>query len=162
MIMREDEYFGPGLIYYVEGAALVGMRRPRLVRRHALCGPCVSRTGRAPSACGRRNRAELHIQDMQPRMLPPSAAPRRGACCTHPCCSFPSLALFVHMVPSIAPVAKSTLVSVLCKTPRFARCLHKKRTAGEDGEIGRSRRVEMRSGIATAPQKGKPLCWLLF
>src|SRR5215211_6359266 len=96
MIMREDEYFGPGLIYYVEGGALVGMRRPRLVRTHALCGLCVSRTGRAPSACGRRNRAELHTQDIRPRMLPPSAAPRRGASCRHPCCSFPYSGLRAH------------------------------------------------------------------
>src|SRR5829696_5421070 len=96
MIMREDEYFGPGLIYYVEGGALVGMRRPRLVRTHALYGPCVSRTGLSPPACGRRTLAELHIQDIGPRMLPPSAAPGRGASCTHPCCSFPCSALRTH------------------------------------------------------------------
>jgi hypothetical protein len=30
------------------------------------------------------------------------------------------------------------------------------------GRMGRPHRVEMRSGIATAPQKGKPLCRLLL
>src|SRR5215210_2107580 len=69
---------------------------PRLHRRHALCGPCVSRTGISPAVCGRRTRAELHIQDIRPRMLPPSAAPRRGACCTHPCYSFPCSGLRAH------------------------------------------------------------------
>src|SRR5215216_5192290 len=95
MIMQEDEYSGLGFMC-VEGGVLVGMRRPRLVRTHALCGPCVSRTGLSPPVCGRRTQAELHIQDIRPRMLPPSAAPRRGASCTHPCCSFPYSSLRAH------------------------------------------------------------------
>src|SRR5829696_6952104 len=95
MIMQEDEYSGPGLMC-VEGGVLVGMRRPRLERTHALYGPCVSRTGIFPSVCGRRTRAELHIQDIRPRMLPPSAAPRQGASCTHPCCSLPHSGLRAH------------------------------------------------------------------
>src|SRR5215203_6016500 len=62
---------------------------PRLERRHALCEPCVSRTGLSPPVCGRQSRVELHIRDIEPRMLPPSAAPGRQVSCTHPCCSFP-------------------------------------------------------------------------
>jgi hypothetical protein len=87
-------------IMCVDRGVLVSMRRPRLgprlVRTHALCGPCVSRTGFSPSLCGRRTRAELHIQDIGPRMLPSSAAPRRRASCRHPCCSFPCSALRAH------------------------------------------------------------------
>src|SRR5215212_7565512 len=137
MIMQEDEYSGPGLMY-VEGGVLVGMRRPRLERTHALYGPCVCRTGSCPPACGRRIRAELHIQDIGPRMLQPFAAPRRGASCTHPCCSFPSLALFAHIVQ--------------CWWRRRGG-LNEERDRGVLASL-----VGRRSGIATAPQKGKPLC----
>src|SRR5215207_7852235 len=72
------------------------MLGPRLERTQALCGPCVSRTGLSPAVCGRRTLAELHIQDIGPRMLPSSAAPRRGASRTHPCRSFPCSALLAH------------------------------------------------------------------
>jgi hypothetical protein len=45
-----------------------GIKRPKLGPRlhctHALCEPCVSHTGIFPSVCGRRTRAELHIQDI--------------------------------------------------------------------------------------------------
>src|SRR5215218_5217457 len=99
MVMQGDECFGPGLTC-VDRGVLVGMRSrrlgPRLSRTHALCEPCVCRTGISPSVCGRRTRAELHIQDMPPRMLPSSAALRRGASCTHPCCSFPCSGLRAH------------------------------------------------------------------
>src|SRR5829696_3426402 len=80
----------------LDRAVLVGMRRPRLERKHALCEPCVSRTGSCPSVCGRRTRAELHIHDFGPRMLPSSAASRRRASRTHPCCSLPCSALRAH------------------------------------------------------------------
>ena len=97
--MQGDECSGPGLTC-VDRGVLVGMRRrrlgPRLSRTHALCEPCVCRTGISPSVCGRRTRAELHIQDMPPRMLPSSAALRRGASCRHPCCSFPCSGLRAH------------------------------------------------------------------
>src|SRR5918994_3473715 len=69
---------------------------PRLERKQALCGPCVSRRGLSPAVCGRRTRVELHIQDIGPRMLPSSAAPGRGASCRHPCCSFLCSALGAH------------------------------------------------------------------
>src|SRR5215203_1055526 len=99
MVMQGDECSGPGLTC-VDRGVLVGMRRrrlgPRLPRTHALCEPCVCRTGISPSVCGRRTRAELHIQDMPPRMLPSSAALRRGATCRHPCCSFPCSGLRAH------------------------------------------------------------------
>src|SRR5215212_5870759 len=99
MVMQGDECTGPGLPC-VDRGVLVGMRRrrlgPRLSRTHALCEPCVCRTGISPSVCGRRTRAELHIQDMPPRMLPSSAALRRGASCRHPCCSFPCSGLRAH------------------------------------------------------------------
>src|SRR5687768_17338107 len=95
---------------------LVGMRRPRLgprlQRRPAESGPCVSRTGLSPSVCGGRTRAELHIEDIGPRMLPSSAAPGRVACCTHPYWSFPCVAPLAHMVLSIAPaVARATVAA---------------------------------------------------
>src|SRR5215210_4717805 len=99
MVMQGDECSGPGLTC-VDRGVLVGMRRrrlgPRLPRTHALCEPCVCRTGISPSVCGRRTRAELHIQDMPPRMLPSSAALRRGASCRYPCCSFPCSGLRAH------------------------------------------------------------------
>src|SRR5919106_5549488 len=78
---------------------------PRLERTQALCEPCVSRRGLSPSVCGRRTLAELHIQDIGPRMLPSFVAPGQGACCRRPCCSFPFLALFAHIVPSIVPAS---------------------------------------------------------
>jgi hypothetical protein len=94
-----DECSGPGLMC-VDQAVLVGMRHPRLGpmlhRRHALCGPCVSSSGVSPSVCGSRTLAELHIQDIGPRMLPTFAALGQGACCRHPCCSFPCRALCAH------------------------------------------------------------------
>src|SRR5215217_3308141 len=50
---------------YVRGPGCSGRWRPRLgprlQRRHALYGPCVSRTGFSPSTCGRRTLAELYI-----------------------------------------------------------------------------------------------------
>jgi hypothetical protein len=87
---------------------------PRLHCRHALCEPCVSRTGSCPSVCGRRSRAELHIQDNGPRMLPSSAAPGRRACCTHPCCSFPCSALGAH--GTLHSPGRSKHLRVLCTT----------------------------------------------
>jgi hypothetical protein len=93
MDMLADEYFGPGHFRCVDRGVPDGVwwRRPgpRLDRRHALCEPCVSRRGLCPPVCGRQSRAELHIQDIGPRMLPHARAPRRQASCTHPCCSFP-------------------------------------------------------------------------
>src|SRR5215216_1660760 len=105
MKMHADECSGPEIMC-VDRGVLVGMRRPRLGprlhRRHALCGPCVSHTGFSPSVCGRRTRAELHIQGIRPRMLPSSAAPRRELLVgTH---ATPShVAVFAHMVLSIVP-----------------------------------------------------------
>src|SRR5215204_5306458 len=97
--MHGDECSGPGLMC-VDRGVLVGMRHPTLGsglhRTHALSEPCVSRTAISRSVCGRRTLAELHIQDIGPRMLPPSAAPGRGASCTYPCCSFPCSALRTH------------------------------------------------------------------
>src|SRR5215204_7655150 len=101
---------------------------PRLERTQALCGPCVSRTGLSPSACGRRTRAELHIQDIRPRMHPSSAAPRRGASRTHPCCSFPCSALRAH--GTLQCPGRGEHLRVLCRTS--LRC-----------EIGRSCRILM-------------------
>src|SRR5215211_1827888 len=113
----------------LDRGVLVGMRRPRLGprlhRTHALCGPCVSRTGISPSACGRRTRAELHIQDIRPRMLPSSAAPRRRASCTHPCCSFPCSGLHAHATLH-SPDRGSTPDFVLCMTPCALYIVHKK------------------------------------
>src|ERR671912_256723 len=85
---------------YVRGAGCSSRWRPRLgprlERTQALCGPCVCRRGLSPAVCGRRTRAQLHIQDIGPRMLPTSAALRRGASRRHPCCSFPCSALRAH------------------------------------------------------------------
>src|SRR5215211_773383 len=116
MDMQGDECLGPGLMC-VDRGVLVSMWRPRLGPRlhhtHAPYGPCVSRTGIFPSVCGRRTRAELHIQDIRPRMLPSSAAPRQRASCTHPCCSFPCRGLRAHgtlhspgPMPGLAPLVK--------------------------------------------------------
>src|SRR5215216_6299766 len=117
MDMQADECSGPGLMC-VDLGVLVGMRRPRLgprlEPRQALCGPCVSRTGLSPSVCGRRTRAELHIQDIGPRMLPTSAAPRRRASRTHPCCSFPCSALRAHGTLHSPVLGKH--LHVLCTT----------------------------------------------
>jgi hypothetical protein len=112
---------------------------PTLHRRHALCEPCVSRTGISPSVCGRRTRAELHIQDIRPSMIPSSAAPRRRASCTHPCCSFPGSAL------GSALGAHGTLHSPgrgehpcrLCRTsPEFRQMLTQEK--GPPGRMGRT------------------------
>jgi hypothetical protein len=85
---------------YMRGPGRSSRWRPRLgptlEHTQALCGPCVSRTGLFPPVCGRHTRAELHIQDIGSRMLPSSAALRRGASCRHPCCSFPCNALGAH------------------------------------------------------------------
>ena len=121
----------------VDRAVLVGMRRPRLERKHALCEPCVSRTGSCPSVCGRRTRAELHIQDIGPRMLPSSAAPGQRACCRHyPWCSFPcSSALGAH--GTLHSPGRGKHLRVLCTTnPEVRRCLRKK---GPPGRMGQQR-----------------------
>jgi hypothetical protein len=120
--MQEDDCSGPGLMC-VDRGALVGMGRPRLrsrlERTHALCAPCVSRRGFSPSVCGRRTRAELHIQDIRPRMLPSSAAPRRRASCTHPCCSFPCSGLRAH--GTLHSPGRGKHLRALCTTnPRSA------------------------------------------
>src|SRR5215204_803910 len=97
---------------------------PRLERTHALCGPCVSRRGLSPPACGRRTRAERHIQDIGLRMLPPSASPHPGASCTHPCCSFPCSSLRAHGtlrspgpegLPQRAIMRPASIIVLLCK-----------------------------------------------
>ncbi len=102
----------------LDRAVLVGMRHPRLGpwlhRGHALCGPCVSRRGLFCSVCGRRTRAELHIQDIGPRMLPTSGAPGRGACCRHPCCSFLCSALRAH--GTLHSPVRGKHLRVLCTT----------------------------------------------
>ena len=117
MDMQGDDCSGPGLMC-PDRAVLVGMRHPRLGpwlhRGHALCGPCVSRRGLFCSVCGRRSRAELHIQDIGPRMLPSSAAPRRGASRTHPCCSFPCSALGAH--GTLHSPVRGKHLRVLCTT----------------------------------------------
>jgi hypothetical protein len=138
MKMHEDECSGPGLMC-VDRGVLVGVRHPRLGprlhRTHALCEPCVSRTGSCRSVCGRRTRAELHIQDIGPRMLPSSAAPGRRACCTHPCCSFPCSGLCAH--GTLHSPVRGQHLRVLCTTnPEFRRCLHKKGPPGKMGEKG--------------------------
>jgi hypothetical protein len=88
MDMQGDECPGRELTC-VDRGVLVGMRHPRLGprlhRTRALCGPYVSRRGISPSLCGRRTLAELHIQDIGPRMLPSSPVPRRRVSHTHPC-----------------------------------------------------------------------------
>ena len=118
----------------VRGAGCSSRWRPRLgptlEHTQALCGPCVSRTGLFPSICGRYTRAELHIQDIGPKMLPSSAALRRGACCRHPCCSFPCSALGAHGTLHRPDCGKH--LRVLCTTnPEFRGCLHKKRPPGK-------------------------------
>jgi hypothetical protein len=144
MKMQADEYPGPGHFMCVDRGLPVGVwwRRlgPRLERTHALCEPCVSRRGLSPPACGRRTRAELHIQGIRPRMLPHARASRRRASCTHPCCSFPICsALRVH--GTLHSPGRSYLLR-LCPMHglplRDAKSVHKKRTAGEDGENGGS------------------------
>src|SRR5215207_2745597 len=107
----------PGLMC-VDRGVLAGMRHPRLgprlERTQALCGPCVNHTGISPPVCGRRTLAELHIQDIGPRMLPPSAAPGRGASRTHPCCSFPCSALRAH--GTLHSPVRGKHLRVLCTT----------------------------------------------
>jgi hypothetical protein len=112
----------PGLMC-VDRGVLAGMRYPRLGpglhRTHALSEPCVNHTGISPPVCGRRTLAELHIQDIGPRMLPPSAAPGRRASCTHPCCSFPCSALRTH--GTLHSPGRGKHLRVLCTTnPSFA------------------------------------------
>src|SRR5215204_5678745 len=87
---------------------------PRLERTQALCGPCVNRRRISPSVCGRRTRAELHIRDIRPRMHLSSAAPRRGASRTHPCCSFPCSALRAH--GTLHSPVRGKHLCVLCTT----------------------------------------------
>src|ERR671913_997933 len=107
---------------------------PRLERKQALCGPCVSRRGLSPAVCGRRSRAELHIQDIGPRMHPSSAAPGREASRTHPCCSFPCSALGAHGTLH-SPVGGKHLRDLCTTNLELARCLHKK---GPPGRLGRT------------------------
>ena len=118
MDTQGDECSGPPRLMCVDQAVLVGMRHPRLgprlERTHALCGPCVSRTRLSPSVCGRRSRAELHIQDIGPRMLPSSAAPGRGASRTHPCCFLPCSALGAH--GTLHSPVRGKHLRVLCAT----------------------------------------------
>src|SRR5829696_8006142 len=115
--MHGDECSGPGLMC-VDRSVLVGMRHPTLGpglhRTHALSEPCVSRTGLSPSVCDMQTLAELHIQDIGPRMLPSSAAPGRGASCTHPCCSFPCSALGAH--GTLHSPVRGQHLRVLCTT----------------------------------------------
>jgi hypothetical protein len=117
MKMHGDECSGPGLMC-VDRGVLVGMRHPTLGpglhRTHALCGPCVSRTAISPSGCGRRTLAELHIQDIGPRMLPPYPAPRRGASCTYPCSSFPCSGLRTH--GTLHSPGRGKHLRILCTT----------------------------------------------
>jgi hypothetical protein len=125
--MQADGCSGPPGLTCVDQAVLVGMRRPTLGptlhRRHALYGPCVSRTGSCPSVCGRQTLAELYIQDIGPRMLPSSAAPGREPLVgIHAAPSH--VALFAHMVLSIAPFVASTSVYYVRLTSKLARCLH--------------------------------------
>jgi hypothetical protein len=128
MDMQRHECSGPGLMC-VDRRVLVGMWRPRLGprlhRTQALCGPCVSRTGFSPAVCGKRTRTELHIQDIRPRMLPSSAAPRRGASCRHPCWSFPRSAPRAHGT-FYSPERGSTPDFVLCTPPFALYIVHKK------------------------------------
>src|SRR5687768_2066970 len=102
----------------LDRGVLVGMRHPRLGsmlhRRHALYVPCVSRTGISSSVCGRQTLAELHIQDIGPRMLPSSAAAGRLSCCRHPCCSFPCSALGAHS--TLHSPVRGKHLRVLCTT----------------------------------------------
>src|ERR671915_211957 len=108
---------------YVRGAGCSSRGRPRLgprlERTQALCGPCVSRRGLSPAVCGSRTRAELHIQDIGPRMLPPYPAPGRGASCSHPCCSFPCSALRAH--GTLHSPVRGKHLRVLCATNREVR-----------------------------------------
>src|ERR687890_2297746 len=97
---------------------------PKHHRTQALCVPCVSRRGLSPAVCGRRTRAELHIQDIGPRMLPTSAAPGRGACCRHPCCSFPCSALGAHGTLHSPGCGKHLCVLCTTNLEVSARCLH--------------------------------------
>src|SRR5829696_2495614 len=99
---------------YVPGPGRSNRWRPRLERTQALFEPCVSRRGLCPSVCGRRTLAELHIQDIGPRMLPSSAAPRLGACCRHPCCSFPCSTLRAH--GTLHSPGRGKHLRVLCTT----------------------------------------------
>src|SRR5829696_5845999 len=113
---------------------------PRLERTQALCGPCVSRRGISPAVCGRRTRAELHIQDIGPRMLPSSAALRRGASCRHPCCSFPCSALCAH--GTLHSPVRGKHLRVLCATnPEVRRFLRKKGPTGRMGTTAALRNV---------------------
>jgi hypothetical protein len=140
MKMQRDEYSGPGHFMCVDRDVPDGAwwRRlgPRLERTHALCEPCVSRTGLSPPVCGKQTRVELHIQDIRPRMLPPSAAPRRQASCTHPCCSFPGSGLSAHGTLH-SPAAASFFDIALCTgwRLRVAMCVQKK---GPPGRMGRA------------------------
>jgi hypothetical protein len=119
---------------YVRGTGCSSRWRPMLERTQALCGPCVSRRGLSPSRCGRRTLAELHIQDIGPRMLPSSAAPRRGASRTHPCCSFPCSALRTHGTLHSPGCGKH--LRVLYRTnPEIRTRFHKK---GPPGRMGRT------------------------
>jgi hypothetical protein len=127
----------------VDQAVLVGMRGPRLGprlhRKHALCGPCVSRTGLSPSVCGRRTLAELHIQDIGLRMLPTSAALGRGASCRHPCCSFPCSALGAH--GTLHSPLRGKHLCVLCTTNAEVRRCLRKEGKGRMGTIAALRNV---------------------
>src|SRR5215207_11615095 len=104
---------------YVRGGGCSSRWLPRLERTQALCGPCVSRRGLSPAVCGGRTRAELHIQGIRRRMLPTSAAPRRGASRRHPCCSFPCSALGAH--GTLHSPVRGKHLRVLCTTNREVR-----------------------------------------
>ena len=172
--MQGDECSGPGLTC-VDRGVLVGMRRrrlgPRLSRTHALCEPCVCRTGISPSVCGRRTRAELHIQDMPPRMLPSSAALRRGASCRHPCCSFPCSGLRAHGTlhsprPSIGEAMQalaSLSASARCRVgvgPWECRILERSRIPRpcmQDPQYGLLRFILPRTSVNKGMKKGRGL-----
>jgi hypothetical protein len=123
---------------YVRGAGCSSRWRPRLgprlERTQALCGPCVSRRSFplrfAAGEPGRSSTFRTLDRECSPD-LPLFAGELLVG--TH---AAPSLvALFAHMVLSIAPAVASTSASYVRLTPRSARWIHNK---GPPGRMGRT------------------------
>src|ERR671912_645694 len=96
---------------------------PRLERTQALCGPCVSRRGLSPAVCGRGNRRSSTFRTLD-RECSSHVLLLAGELLVGTHAAPSPVALFAHMVLSIAQAVASTSATYVRLTSRFARRLH--------------------------------------